>query len=157
LRSLIDCDTSFNDEQVKIRRRDPLDDIRKGSVYQDTQREIYNLNPNGKLIGIILSIDDANLTRNSGAHNGRPLYMTTANQSLESRRQRKTNAWRIVGLLPVIQISQEVMSPTEKKYIAHAKVEFTNRVLERVLQSIQGIAQLILPNGRLFTLRNSCI
>lgn len=88
----------------------------------------------------MLSIDDTNLTNHSGVHNGRPLYITTANQSLESRRQRNTNAWRIVGLLPIIQLTQE-LSPMEKKYIAHAKTEFTNRILERVLQSIRGIAQ----------------
>jgi len=142
-------DSSFEFNRVRVGRPPILDDIKQGRIYQAAQREIFALNPDGALIGIILSIDDTNLTNHSDVHNGRPLYITTANQSLESRRKRSSNAWRIAALLPVIQISQESMSTLEKKYIAHAKVEFNNRVLEVILTQLKGIAQLrliILPS-----------
>lgn len=123
---------------INLENNETLENIRQGSSFQNAQRDLHRVDPLGKLIGLMLSIDDTCLTNHSGVHNGRPLYMTTANQSLESRRKRKTNSWRILALLPIIQLPKEKQSADEKKWITQAKVEFTNRVLEFVLQPLIG-------------------
>lgn len=141
LQSIMSMDDSFFHERtppVNMENNEPLENMRQGGAFQLAQNELRNTNPEGKLIGLILSIDDTNLTNHSGVHNGRPLYMTTANQSLESRRKRKTNSWRILALLPIIQLAKEKRTPQEKYWITHAKIEFANRMLEFVLQPLIG-------------------
>lgn len=114
-------------------------DIRDGTVYRQAQAEIQCLNPQGRLIGVMLSIDDTPLTQHSGTHNGRPVYISTANQSLESRRKRTSNAWRVLALLPVLKLEEESkQSGVDDLWITHAKSEFSNRVLEVVLKPLAG-------------------
>jgi len=69
--------------------------------------------------------------------------MSTANQSLASRRKKTNHAWRILALLPVIQLSENELTPTEKKWITHAKIEFSNRVLGAVLEPLAGNCAII--------------
>jgi len=84
----------------------------------------------------MLSVDDTKLTNHSGSANGRPLYLTTANQSLESRRHSSTNSWRVAALLPSLDIDS--LSSVEKEWSTVAKAEFVNRSMELVLKPLIG-------------------
>jgi len=127
----------------KIRPNRYRNDIRKGSNFQTAMREIQDIDPNGVLLGFILSLDDTPLTEHSGAHNGRPLYITTANQTLKSRRMRNSNAWRVMALLPVIQLREKDLTLLERKWIAQVRIELNNRTLEHVLKPIAGNISIV--------------
>jgi hypothetical protein len=131
-------DQSFCAGQFIRNRATRSADIRRGSVYQRAQEDVAQIDVHGVLVGVMLSIDDTPLTEHSGVHNGRPVYITTANQSLKSRRQRQTNAWRVLALLPVIHLRKGTITPLEDRWMTHAKVEFSNRVLEIALEELAG-------------------
>lgn len=130
-------DESFKDDYTK--KTELHGDIRNGSAYIAAAQDVRRLNRNGCLIGVMLAIDDTPLTQHSGTHNGRPVYMSTCNQSLQSRRKRVTSAWRILALLPVLSLGEEEnLSTIDKNWSVHAKVEFNQRVLSEILKPIAG-------------------
>lgn len=136
LRSIMANDNTFRFDDPKQGRFKA--DIRGGDIFTHAHNEIRKIDPNGCLIGIMLAIDDTPLTQHSGTHNGRPVYITTANQSLASRRQRNTNAWRVLALLPVLKLDENNLSKEDKPWSVHAKVEFNNRALAIILKPLQG-------------------
>lgn len=137
IKSLIQCDSTFDDTRYTQQVRSPCwSDIRSGEVYQNAQDEIQDLDPNGKLIGLVLSVDDTRMTSHSGSATGRPLYLTTANQSLESRRHASTNAWRITALLPCMKFPRP--TTLEETWGTVAQCEFVNRTMELALQPLIG-------------------
>jgi len=130
-------DSTFDTGWFKQNRRSlRYNDIRSGEVYQKAQNEIRELDPDGHLIGLMLSVDDTKLTNHSGSANGRPLYLSTANQSLESRRHSSTNSWRVTALLPSLNL--DTLSKVEKDWSTVAKAEFVNRSMELALQPLIG-------------------
>lgn len=137
LRSIMNSDESFCYDPPHVTSY--KSEVRNGTMYRKAHQEIMEIDVEGCLIGIMLAIDDTPLTQHSGKHNGRPVYISTANQSLYSRRQRQTRAWRILALLPVLSLDEEKMTKLEKKWSVHAKVEFHNRVLQKVLQPLSGM------------------
>lgn len=135
IKSLIQCnvDTFSLDDRVD---RDYLDDIRGGSLYRNAKAEMRRKLPNAKMVGIILAVDDTNLTNHSGSHIGRPLYMTTTNLPLETRRQINNFAWRPIGFLPHMK-SSGTMTNVDKAWKVHAKAKFASVVIERVLAPLK--------------------
>lgn len=126
-------DTSFKDNKVKV-ARGRHGDIRAGSVFQLIQTDLSLQHPNGVLLGIMLAVDDTPLTLQSGAQIGRPLYITTCNQSLESRRQINNHSWRLIALLPTM--THNKTSELETPWKPHATVEFVNQSLRLAVQPL---------------------
>lgn len=137
LRSIMDSDSSFCYDIPPSKSKYKAE-IRDGEIYRMATEEVLQIDQEGSLIGIMLAIDDTPLTQHSGKHNGRPVYITTANQSLHSRRQRRTHAWRLLALLPILNVDEGKLTSVEKTWSVHAKVEFNNRVLEKVLKPLSG-------------------
>lgn len=136
LKSIMNSDPSFKHE---FRKSAPCrGDIRDGLVFREAFAEIRKIDIKGSLVGVMLAIDDTPLTQHSGTHNGRPVYITTANQSLDSRRKRDTHAWRLLALLPVLKLDEDEQTTVDKKWCTHAKAEFNNRALEVVLKPLSG-------------------
>jgi len=123
----------------RVSRRN-MDDIRGGSVYRNAKAEMRRKLPTAKMIGIILAVDDTNLTIHSGSHIGRPLYMTTTNLPLEARRRINNIAWRPIGFLPHMK-SDTTMTNADKEWKIHAKAKFASIVIERVLSPLKAARQ----------------
>jgi hypothetical protein len=133
------CDASFDDRPFKVNMQSRKCDIRSGTIYQRTQEEIAQIDSEAALIGLMLSVDDTKLTQHSGNHNGRPLYLATANQSLHSRRHLNTNAWRITALLPTLDHRFKDNTAEEDAWKTIAKSEFANRCMELALKPLIGM------------------
>lgn len=114
--------------------RDVYSDIRGGTVYRTARTEIRARLPDAKLVGIILGVDDTQLTAHSGNHQGRPLYMTTTNLPLQLRRLINSYAWRAIGLLPNPRIpKREALNASEEAWLMQAKCEFASLVLRKCM------------------------
>lgn len=113
-----------------------MSDIRGGSVYRTAKAEMRRKIPNAKMIGIILAVDDTNLTIHSGSHTGRPLYMTVTNLPLALRRKINNYAWRPIGFLPNID-APAPNTREEVNWKMHAKAKFASEILERVLEPLR--------------------
>lgn len=137
LKSIMANDPTFITEYPK--RTNNHGDIRNGSVFRAAASEVRAKNKDGVLIGFMLAIDDTPLTQHSGTHNARPVYITTCNQSLASRRKRITHSWRVLAFLPVLNLGDtEKLNTEEKKWAVHAKIEFQQRVLKIILKPLAG-------------------
>jgi hypothetical protein len=138
IESIIQCDPSFDDATYQVNSRSRMSDIRSGTVYQVAQEEIKLKDPDARLIGLLLSVDDTVMTQFSGGQTGRPLYLSTTNQSLDSRRHLSTNAWRVAALLPTLRTKRKALNNIEKQWYTVANVEFVNRTMELALKPLIG-------------------
>jgi len=114
-----------------------MSDIRGGSIYRRAKAEMRQKIPNARMIGIILAVDDTNLTVHSGSHTGRPLYMTVSNLPLSIRRKINNYAWRPIGFLPNLDV-ESANTREETSWQRHAKVKFASQILEKVLEPLVG-------------------